>query len=234
MQLADLVDHVRADCFQRACEYAWATAAGTGTLLDAPDERSAGCVDVPHELSDLVEGDLPLAFRLYRVMPCYANLMYVQHWASGPQFWAELRALLDEPDQRLRDPVLYWLWRGPFEDSPAEAAEAWRAMTADADDARLAHLLPFSGPVPWPEKAPILDRLSRSPQSQPAVLAAIEAAAYDLYGSIKVSKARKLLARIRPMHPELRARLDELEARPVMGRAKMTWSLLLGVLGRGR
>lgn len=54
------------------------TAAGAGSRLDAP-----------HELAKLVEGDLPLAFRLYRAMPCYANLMYAQHWESGNAFWTE-------------------------------------------------------------------------------------------------------------------------------------------------
>ncbi|MUL80759.1 MULTISPECIES: hypothetical protein [unclassified Mycolicibacterium] len=212
MQLTDLSDHVGAGLFERACEHALATAADTGTRLDV-DPWPADCSDVPHELADLVEGDLPLAFRLYRAMPCFANLMYVPHWGSGPVFWAELRALLDESDQRLRDPVLYWLWCGPFEGSPAEAGEAWREITADADDARLRYLLPVSGPVPWPEKSLLLDRLSRSPQWQPVVLAAVEAAANDVFGSIDIRKARKLVARIRPMHPELRARLDELEAR---------------------
>lgn len=65
-----------------------ATAAGTGSRLDAP-QWPTDCVDVPHELVKVVEGDLPLAFRLYRAMPCYANLMYVQQWGSGNAFWAE-------------------------------------------------------------------------------------------------------------------------------------------------
>jgi hypothetical protein len=66
--------------------------------------------DVPHGLSDAVEGDL--GFALFRAMPCYANLMYVGHWGIGPGFWAELRALLDDTDSRLADPALYWLWCG--------------------------------------------------------------------------------------------------------------------------
>lgn len=218
MELVDLADCVGVDRFQRACDYALATAAGTGARLDAPD-WPAECVDVPHELADVVEGDLSLAFRLYRAMPCYANLMYVEHWGSGNAFWAELRALADEPDRRLRDPVLYWLWCGPFEGSPADSVEAWRQMTADATDARLRSLLPVSGPVPWHEKAPLLDRLSLLPHWQAVVLTAVVAAAFDAFGSVDVAEARKLLARIPAVKPELVARLCELETqRAIRGR----------------
>lgn len=147
-------------------------------------------------------------------MPCYANLMYIQGWGAGRAFWAELRALIDEPDQRLRDPALYWLWCGPFEGSLAESVGAWREMTADASDNRLRYLLPVSGPVPWPEKAPLLDRLSRTPQGQPDVLAAVEAAAFDAFGSVDVAEARALLARIPAVRRKLFARLDELDAQP--------------------
>lgn len=211
VQLVDLADQVGADRFQRACDHALATAAGTGSRLEAP-QWPADCVDVPHELADLVEGDLPLAFRLYRAMPCYANLMYVQHWGAGNAFWTELRAVIDEPDQRLRDPALYWLWCGPFEGSPAESIGAWREMTAHASGNRLRYLLPVSGPVPWQEKAPLLDRLSRSPHWQPVVVAAVEAAISDAFGSVDPRAARKLLSRISAVSPELLARLDELEA----------------------
>ncbi|WP_131812884.1 hypothetical protein [Mycolicibacterium peregrinum] len=88
MQLVDLAGHVGANRFRRACDHAMGTAAGTGSRLDVP-QWPTDCVDVPHELAKVVEGDLPLAFRLYRAMPCYANLMYVQHWESGNAFWTE-------------------------------------------------------------------------------------------------------------------------------------------------
>ncbi len=215
MQLSDLADQVGGVRFQRACEHALATAVDC-----CVDPWPADCADVPHELAGVVEGDLPLAFRLYRAMPCYANLMYVEHWGSGPAFWAELRALIDDSDRRMRDPVLYWLWCGPFEGSPAESVGAWREMTADADDARLRHLLPVSGPVPWQEKAPLLDRLSRSSQWQAVVLAAVEAATFDAFGSVDPREAHTLLARISAPHPELSERLDELEAQAVRGRGK--------------
>ena len=124
MQLAELAETVGADRFRAACDHAWATAAGTGTRLDQDPPWPNGLTDLPHDLANVVEGDLPLAFALYRAMPCYANLMYIGHWGIGPSFWAELRAVLDEPDERLHDPVLYWLWCGPFEGSAQESAHA--------------------------------------------------------------------------------------------------------------
>ncbi|MFV8241020.1 hypothetical protein [Mycolicibacterium peregrinum] len=36
MQLVDLADHVGADRFQRACDHALATPAGTGPCLETP------------------------------------------------------------------------------------------------------------------------------------------------------------------------------------------------------
>lgn len=36
VQLVDLADHVGADRFQRACDHALATAAGTGSRLETP------------------------------------------------------------------------------------------------------------------------------------------------------------------------------------------------------
>jgi hypothetical protein len=211
VRLSDLAAHVGAERFQRACELALATAAGTGTRLGG-DEWPSDVSAVPHELADLVEHDLPLAFALYRAMPCYANLMYVGYWGVGPEFWAELRSLLDDPDERLRDPVLYWLWCGPFEGSDQESIDAWREVSTGADDARLRQLLRVSGPVPWEAKAPLLNQLAGQPAWQPVVLSAIEDAAYDYFGRVNVAEARLLLRKLPQSPPELTTRLDEVEA----------------------
>jgi hypothetical protein len=218
MRLNELAEAVGPEQFRLACEHAWATAAGTGTRLDRDPPWPGGLDGLPHELADLVEGDLELAFALYRAMPCYANLMYIGYWGVGPSFWAEMRALLDEPDERLHDPVLYWLWCGPFEGSDEESADAWRKVTAGADDARLRRLLRASGPVPWEVKAPLLARLAGQPTWQPVVLSAIEDAAYDYFGRIDVPEARRMLGRLRDVPPQLLTRLDDLEAQQA-GRA---------------
>lgn len=171
----------------------WATAEDTGKDWgEWPD----GLDEVPHDLSDAVEGDLGLAFALYRAMPCYANLMYVGFWGLGSGFWAELRALLDHADPRLADPAVYWLWCGPFEASDAETVTAWREMTAGANDLRLRRVLSACGPVPWQLKAPLLESLTATPGWHPAIRRAIQAAATDAFGVLDKPAARRLLDRL--------------------------------------
>jgi hypothetical protein len=72
VDLEGLAGHVDAEVFRRACERAGATAAGTGRRpspsRDSGAESGPGpgpvladrteLTDVPHELADLVEGDL--------------------------------------------------------------------------------------------------------------------------------------------------------------------------------
>ena len=214
MDLADLAELAGAERFERACAMAWATAEDTGR--GRGESWPDGLEDVPHDLADVVEGDLGLAFALFRVMPCYANLMYVGHWGIGPGFWAELRALLDDADSRLAAPALYWLWCGPFEAAGAAAATAWQEMTDGADDRRLRRLLGVSGPVPWRLKAPVLESLAATPEWRATVRDAIEAAATDLFGDIDVPAARRLLRRVGHSNKEIRDLLDRAAAvRPV-------------------
>jgi hypothetical protein len=206
MDLSDLADLVGAERFERACAMAWASAEDTGTRggMSWPDDLG----NVPHELSDAVEGDLELAFALYRAMPCYANMMYVGHWGIGPRFWAQLRTLLDHADPRLANPVLYWLWCGPFEAAGAETETAWHEMTTEADGLRLRRLFGASGPVPWRLKAPLLETLATNPEWHRTVRKAIEAAATDVFGSIDMPAARRLLGHMGHSDNEIRNLLN--------------------------
>jgi hypothetical protein len=207
VDLPDLAELVGGERFARACEMAWATAEGTGSGR-SDDTWPDGLEDVPHGLSDAVEGDLGLAFALFRAMPCFANLMYVGFWGVGPGFWAELRALLDHPDPRLAEPAQYWLWCGPFEAGGTCTETAWREVAAGADGLRLRRVLDACGPVPWRLKGPLLESLAARPGWHGAVRGAVEAAATDVYGAIDVPAARRLLGRLGSSDGEIRSLLD--------------------------
>ena len=218
--LAGLVGH---DRFAAACEWAWKTAAGTGTREDTvawPD----GLADVPHDLADPVWYDsaeplparLRIAQALYRAMPCYANLMYVQHFYDEfgdderAAFWQEYRALLADADDRLADPVAYSLWVDYFE---AGYDEAWREVTSLEPpwERRMERVLPMSGPVSWKLKEPLYLRLADDERWHPFVARGLIGSAIDVYGQLRPGPARELLRRLRV--PDDMPGLAELERR---------------------
>ncbi len=192
MTVDELAEIVGTDLFHRTCTTAWATAAqeGRGNKPSWPADEA----DVPHELSALIDGDAALGFALYREMPCYAVLMYVGFEPKDEAFWAEVRSLLDDPDDRLATPMAYWLWCGPLEG--AEVASAWREVTEAAPDRRLRRALDISGPVPWELKAPLLERLSKHSEWHEAVAGALEGAVFDYFGSVDRPAARTILVRL--------------------------------------
>lgn len=192
----DLARHVGADVFRRACEHAVATAAGTGRSLAPDPESDTDVTMVPHHLSDYVEGDLDLAIALYRVMPCFGNLMYLAHWVPTSELFREFRALLDEPDSSLADPVSYWLWCGPFEGDEAESAAAWEGMCVDLTERRLGRLLDVSGPVPWSAKGPVLESLVTDRRWHRAIWRAVRDAVVDIYGRVDAAAADRLLSQM--------------------------------------
>jgi hypothetical protein len=192
VDLDGLAEHVGPERFRQACARAWATAPSTGKARDAED----GPGMVPHELEDLVEGDLSLAMGLYRAMPCYANLMYVEHWAGTEAWFAELRSLLDDPAEELAAPAAYWLWCGPFEGADAESVAAWNRMLIDASDRRLRRLVHASGPVPWSAKEPVLVELAGDQHWHPAIWAAVRHAVGDVFGRVDAGAALRLLTRL--------------------------------------
>jgi hypothetical protein len=232
--LRDLIARVGEERFRRACEWAWATAAGTGRSRG--DDRGAGwpndIPDVPHDLSDPIwEGGeeswierVALAFELYREMPCYATLMYMRHsffeWdeVARQRFWDEYRSLLSDDDDRLADPISYSLWCDYFED-PASVEEAWTAVASPGavSERGLERLLDVSGPVPYELKAPVYERLVGSTHWHPFIFRSLLYSAFDFYGQIDAKTARQLLGRLSLPEPtegldELREKLDaELE-----------------------
>lgn len=208
-RLAGIVGDER---FRAACEWAWRTAAGTGTHVDRV-EWPGDLADVPHDLADPVwyESEQPLAVRLrvaqalYRAMPCYGNLMYTMHFygefgeVERAAFWQEYRALLADADDRLADPIAYSLWVDYFE---AGYDEAWLEVTSldPPWERRMERVLPVSGPVRWKLKEPVYLHLADDERWHPFIVRGLIGSAFDAYGKLEPRPARSLLRRLRVSH----------------------------------
>lgn len=167
--------------------------------------------DVPHELADTLwyEGDasgadrLAAAQALYRAMPCYANLMYVKHAfdefgrEERASLWAEYRALLAQPDDRLADPVMYSLWVDFYEDR-STVKEAWEETSRlePHEERRLQRVLEMSGPVPFKLKTRVYEQIVDDPRWHAHIFRSLLASASDVYGDIKQRGARRWLDRL--------------------------------------
>lgn len=210
-RLSEIIASVGADVFQRACVYAWATAAGTGIGMGR--ERVASdkvAAELPHDLVDLtiLNEELPwpervrLHFALYRRMPSYALLMYC--WPHDmpddvrAMFWQDLRDLLEEHDPRLADPVSYWLWCGPFE-SPDDVDEAWSQVAVEGAPgrARLERVLGASGPVPWSIKAGLIESLASDATWHETIRVAVSAAKQNIHRDVDAQHASQILRRVK-------------------------------------
>lgn len=169
--LEQVVDWVGRDRFDAAVEWAWRTAEGTGraeTAEDAVPTWPDDVREVPHDVADVLFPDptdktdplrgrddvtrLRVLLAAYRRMPTYALLMTAPAVRTPDVLavWDDaVRALLDDPDPRLADPVSYHLWSGDLDD-PDQVERAWAAATERIEDAplRLARLLEISEPVP--------------------------------------------------------------------------------------
>ena len=221
----ELVAQVGAERYARACEWAWRTGARTGRCGGA--RSFPGSLEtVPHEFTDAWwHGDASLSERLemglalYREMPCYANTVPFHGFYgefSGRdkgRLWDAYRAALEDPDDRMADPVSYSLWVDFFED--AETVEqAWQETTrrdGDRWQRRVARVLDVAGSVPWALKEELFEALCDDARLHEAIFRAIAGSAFDVLGRLGTSAPQWLdrltLADDTPDLAALRARL---------------------------
>jgi hypothetical protein len=167
---------------------------------------------------------LALGLALYRDLPSYAVLLYSTgaYRQFGDEtramFWAAVRALLADANDRLADPIAYALWCDNFEDATT-VQEAWRGIDpATLAPRGLARLLDAAGPVPWALKAPLYERLLPDRAWHPALFRSLSFSRFDAYGEIAAPEALALLSRLRLPRDtaglaELRAALEEASGR---------------------
>jgi hypothetical protein len=199
-----LVSAVGAERYAAACAWAWASAAGTGrcggarsfpgSLQTVPEEFGTAWWDARVPLSERLE----MGLALYREMPCYANTVALHGFYSEfsaedrGRLWDAFRAALEDPDQRLADPVAYSLWVDFFEDA-ATVEEAWQQTTAGTAgerwERRVVRVLDVAGPAPWALKDDLFARLCDEPRLHPAIFRAIAGSAFDVFGKLGSSAA---------------------------------------------
>jgi len=205
-RLHEIIAVIGKERFETACAEAMKAATGTGTSLGKDDFKSD---DIPHSISDMIwdePGDtlakLQLAFRFYEAMPCFGYLMYLS--MNYPQFssenkdyfWSQYKHYLSG-DNTLADPVAYSLWCNFFEDA-GMVQEAWDNLTRDiSNGVLLRRVLLSSGPVPFPLKAKLYQRLLPQKIWHPAIFRSLLHSQFDVYGSMDRKSGLAILKQLK-------------------------------------
>lgn len=205
-RMHEIIDFIGKEKFDAACAEAIKAAPGTGTTLGKDSFKSD---NIPHEISDMIwdePGDtlakLELAFRFYEVMPCYGYLMYLSMNNSQfsvetkEYFWSHYKKFL-AGDATLADPVAYSLWCDYFEDG-GMVHEAWENLTSDiSNGVLLRRVLVVSGPVPFPLKEKLYQRLLPQEMWHPAIFRSLLHSQFDVYGSMDRKRGLAFLQKLK-------------------------------------
>lgn len=223
--LDELIGGVRAGAFDQAQKSAWASAAHTGRPSQAPlsDAVHQRLFDVADDLAQRIwELDAPeparvsLLVELYRRLPCSSVLFviavhyYSQVSAAGRRgLWQELRELLNSADERLADPIAYYLWAEWFEDPDrAIVEEVWRGLVDGRPmDRALRRVLEHSGPVPVDLKAGLVSRVIADGDWHRSIFRALVDSRTAIYGKWDNVWAQGVFDQLR--EPRLAARSVE-------------------------
>jgi hypothetical protein len=217
-----LVQAVGRDHYLDACAFARRDAEREDYGRGDPGDNDSSLV--AHEISDaLWEADAPLEeriatfFEIYDEMPSYGFVMYASHeygeWplTARRQFWDGVRKRLATSDRALGRPLAYSLWCDWFEHGEY-TAEAWEALTApDTPVPVLEHVLIASGPVPWPDKTRLYNRLITDVRWHYYIFRSLLHSAFDVYGKFDRNEAAGWLTRL--SIPSSTEHLSELQRR---------------------
>ena len=228
--LDELIGRLATGEFERARETAWSTSAGTGRVVQASldDEPQQQLFDVADELCEwaweLPEPELirvQVLAEIYRRLPCSAVLFGIavhlyQHMSSAgrSELWRQLRVYLDSEDERLADPVSYYLWCEWFEDPDREIVEeVWRCLVeGQPADRALRRILENSGPVPVDLKAELVSRVIPDPGWHHSIFLALVDSRTAAYGRWDAGWAEGVFKKLRGAQhqgPSVEAAIDE-------------------------
>jgi hypothetical protein len=205
--LDEIISRVGKAEFADACLLARQTAPGAGKS----DKPYQAMPDFVYGLDNWIEELTPepidriaLLFAVYERMPCYALVAFAPSWlaADSPDALAlwqrKYREFLAAEDDALADPIAYELWCGRFEGADKEVESWWRALTEGDCSSRLVErLLEHSGPVPYPLKAELYERILPDERYHPHVFRSLLGSCHDYFGQIDREKARQVFRRLR-------------------------------------
>ena len=205
-RMHEIIATIGKEKFDTACAEAKKAAPGTGNTLGKDNFKSD---DIPHEISEIIwdeTGDtlakLELAFRFYEAMPCFGYLMYFSmnyskfSRESKDYFWSQYKKYLSG-DDTLAAPVAYSLWCDFFED-PGTVQEAWDNLTSDFSNAALfRRVLVASGPVPFPLKENLYQKLLPQEMWHPAIFRSLLHSQFDVYGSMDQKSGLAILKQLK-------------------------------------
>lgn len=199
--LDELITGVRAREFDQAQKSAWVSAAHTGRPSQAQLSEAAG---------------QQLLVELYRRLPCSSVLFviavhyYPQMSAAGRSgLWQQLRELLNSEDERLADPISYYLWAEWFEDPDrASVEEVWRSLVdGQPIDRALRRVLEHTGPVHVDLKAALVSRVIADTDWHRSIFRALVDSRTAIYGKWDVAWAQGVFDHLQA--PRLAARSVE-------------------------
>jgi hypothetical protein len=197
MNKAELINIVGQQAYQDACEQ----------LLNK--DASKDTSDLPHQISDLIwdsnrpwREKIELFFDIYDDMPTYAYVMYVSiNYHNFSQidkqiWWSMARDRLASGEYTIEQPIAYSLWCDFFEGIHT-VEEAWAEVSSETVQKRVLWIaLVQSGPVPYPLKRRVYDRLLQNPHWHSAIFTSLFHSAFDAYGNIDRNDACELLTRL--------------------------------------
>lgn len=215
-----LIEQVGRDEFDRAAHAAWSSAARTGRSSQArlDEETARRLFGVADDLAAAIWAfDAPESARvslladLYRRLPCSSVLFaiavhyYAKMSVEGRGLlWERFRVLLDSADDRLADPIAYYLWAQFFEDPDRVLVEeVWRHLVdGQPQDRALRRVLEYSGPVPVDLKDELVSRVICDPAWHRSIFQALVDSRTAVYGKWEAGWAQAVFDRLRePQFP---------------------------------
>ncbi len=204
MRKTDIIDLIGPERYAAACHAAWQDSARAdyGRMPELTDDLDDVTVDINTSIwwdnQDVpVDTKLAVVFEIYADMPCYAYLSWLPFrrltYEQRLRCLTWLRECISSSDDAIANPARYTLWCDFFE-NPQAVEETWNFIIDSApSEIVLERVLMASGPVPYALKHPLYLRLISEERWHDFIFCSLLHSAFDVYGSIDKSEARRIL-----------------------------------------